>query len=61
MISDMSFDKVDPRNKDEEILPEPDYDIDEFDEEEDLTVKPKIVTLRDFEMWQFFKGKKQNG
>lgn len=59
MISDMSFDKVDPRKKDEEIIPEPDYDV--FDEDEDLMVKPKIVTLRDFEMWQFFKGKNQDG
>ncbi len=56
----MSFDKVDPRDRDEEIPKEPEYDVDE--EDETLTVKPKIITLRDFEMWQFFKGKeKQNG
>ena len=56
----MSFDKVDPTNRDEEVKPESDYDADEFDEDT-LTVKrkkqkcmPKIITMRDFEMRQMF-------
>lgn len=54
----MSFENPDPRaTDDEDIPPESDYDEDECDD--DLTVKPKsekpkMVTMRDFEMYQMF-------